>query len=234
MKKPELLQLFIYCLLKANHEPERIIFNNKEIPILRGSFVAGRFSMADDLGCKGITLYKRLQKLKSLNFLTLNSNNKFTIVTIINYELYQSAEQNSNSKLNNGVTTEEQQSNTNKNEKNEKNIKDLSLEFEKFRQRYDEGTLKKIDRYFDILRTTRRSGKISDSIIEQVYGEMNKHPPVIVEYACTVIIGRPELQSKKENYFYGIMRNTEADEAERKLAKIGQASEEGRYKGIIL
>ena len=162
------------------------------------------------------------------------SDKKKTLVTIVNYGPYQDSNDDKTTIKHQKNDTETTLKHTNKNEKNEKNIKDYSLEFEKFRQRYDEGTLKKIDRYFDILRTTRRSGKISDSIIEQVYGEMNKHPPVIVEYACTVIIGRPELQSKKENYFYGIMRNTEADEAERKLAKIGQASEEGRYKGIIL
>lgn len=123
MKKPDLLQLFIYCLLKANHEPERIIFNGQEIVIQRGSFVTGRFALETDLGCKGITLYKRLQKLKNLDFLTLSSNNKFTVVTVVNYELYQSTETESNNKLNNKVTTKEQQSNTNKNDKNDKNDK---------------------------------------------------------------------------------------------------------------
>jgi hypothetical protein len=46
---------------------------------------------------------------------------------------------------------------------------------------------------------------------------MNKHPVVVVKYACETVIKRPELHSKKENYFYGIMRNTTADEAEQKL-----------------
>ena len=179
----------------------------RKVALRPGQFVYGRTKASEQLRIKPSTLNDIITWLK---------------------------DDETDSKTDNKATTKQQQSDTNKNVKNVKNIKDLSLEFEKFRQRYDGETLKKIDQYFDILRTTRRSGKISDSIIEQVYGEMNKHPPVIVEYACTVIIGRPELQSKKENYFYGIMRNTEADEAERKLAKIGQASEEGRYKGIIL
>ena len=104
-----------------------------------------------------------------------------------------------------------------KESKGEKSIKDYSLEFEKFRQRYDPETLEKIDSYFEILRTTRVSGKISDSITFQVYDEMNKHPPVIVKYACSTVVKKPELHSKKENYFYGIMRNTTADEADNKL-----------------
>lgn len=206
----------------------------RKVALRPGQFVYGRTKASEQLRIKPSTLNDIITWLKDDQIIDIKSNNKFSVITVVNWDLYQIEEYETDSKTDNKATTKQQQSDTNKNVKNVKNIKDLSLEFEKFRQRYDGETLKKIDQYFDILRTTRRSGKISDSIIEQVYGEMNKHPPVIVEYACTVIIGRPELQSKKENYFYGIMRNTEADEAERKLAKIGQASEEGRYKGIIL
>lgn len=92
-----------------------------------------------------------------------------------------------------------------------------SLEIENFRQRYDSDTLTVIDEYFDILRTTRVSGKIADSVVHKVYAEMNKYPAVVVKYACKTILDKPELHSKKENYLYGIMRNTKADEAERKL-----------------
>jgi len=104
--------------------------------------------------------------------------------------------------------------------------KDYSLEFEKFRQRYSD-FLDLIDKYFEILRTTRRSGKISDSVVLQVYVEMNKYSVVVVKYACSTVIGKPDLHSKKENYFYGIMRNTDADEAEKKLKpKEGDRSNE--------
>ena len=96
------------------------------------------------------------------------------------------------------------------------NIKDYSLEIENFRHRYPD-FLDLIDRYFDILRTTRVSGKISDSIIHQVYTEMDKHPVIVVKYACSTVVNKPDLHSKKENYFYGIMRNTTAEDAESKL-----------------
>ncbi|MEN6312761.1 MAG: DUF4373 domain-containing protein [Clostridiaceae bacterium] len=117
--------------------------------------------------------------------------------------------------INSGESTQRKGKETER--KGKESIKDYSLEFEKFRQRYDAETLEKIDRYFEILRTTRVSGKISDSIKCQVYDEMNKHPPIIVKCSCETVIKRPDLHSKKENYFYGIMRNTTADEAEHKL-----------------
>lgn len=95
--------------------------------------------------------------------------------------------------------------------------KDYSLEIENFRQRYSDETLKLIEEYFEVLRTTRVSGKISDSVILQVYKEMNKHPSIVVGYACKTVVDNPKLHDKKENYFYGIMRNTRTTEAEEKL-----------------
>ncbi len=123
--KPELLQLFIYCLLKANHEPQNIIFNGQEIEILAGQFITGRAVMAKDLGQKPITTYKRLKILKNIEILNIESNNRFTLVTVVNYGMYQSEEIKRNSKSNNKGTTREQLGNTNKNDKNDKNDKNI-------------------------------------------------------------------------------------------------------------
>ena len=120
--KPELLQLFIYCLLKANHEPQKIIFNGQEMEIKIGQFITGRDVMAKDLKQNPITTYKRLKVLKNLQILNIKSNNNFSVVTVLNWELYQSEEMKRNSKRNNKGTTREQQGNTYKNDKNEKNI----------------------------------------------------------------------------------------------------------------
>ena len=96
--------------------------------------------------------------------------------------------------------------------------KDLSLEIENFRHKFSD-FLELVDEYFDILRTTRISGKISDSVILKVYGQMDKHPVIVVKAALLTIIHNPALHSKRENYFYGIMRNTDAAEAERRIQK---------------
>ena len=128
MQKPGMLQLWIYCLLRANHEPGRAFFGKNEILVQPGQFVTGRFELAHELGVKPITGYKRLQTLRKTGFLNTKSNNKNTLVTIVNWGLYQSAELNDNNKDNNKVTTKEQQSNTNKNVKNEKNKRNIYKE----------------------------------------------------------------------------------------------------------
>ncbi len=124
-KSPELLQLFIYCLLRANHEEGKAFYGNDEIKIEPGQFITGRFELSKDLKQNESSTYKRLKRLETLHMVALRSNNRNTLVTVVNWELYQSAEKESNSKStpkeqqsNNKVTTKEQQSNTNKNVKN--------------------------------------------------------------------------------------------------------------------
>lgn len=95
----------------------------------------------------------------------------------------------------------------------------ILTQIEDLRQRYSFETLKLIDEYIGILKTTRVSGKIADSVLEKVYTEMAKYPEIVVRYACHTVINNPALHSKKENYFYGILRNTKADEATERLRK---------------
>ncbi len=89
----------------------------------KGQFITGREVLAKDLNKKPITTYKRLKILENLQILNIKSNNKFSLVTVVNYGLYQSVKEKSNSKRNNQGTTKEQPRNTNKNDKNDKNDK---------------------------------------------------------------------------------------------------------------
>lgn len=125
--KPELLQLFIYCLLKANRETQRIIFNGQEIEIKSGQFITGRHVMAKDLKQKSKTTYNRLQILKNIGILDIKTTNKFSLVTVRNYELYQSKETKKDSKKDNQRTTRGQPEDTNKNDKNDKNEKNIYI-----------------------------------------------------------------------------------------------------------
>ena len=74
---------------------------------------------------KPSTVYLYMKLLENNNNITIKPNNKFSVVTIVNWELYQTEEENVSSKL----TTKQQQINNklthtrmNKNVKNVKNI----------------------------------------------------------------------------------------------------------------
>lgn len=90
-RSPELWHLFTNCLLMADHKPYRAIFAGKEEEFGAGSFLTGRFALADRLGCSPSTAWGRLLKLQSLGMLALKSDNKRTLVSICKWESYQGA-----------------------------------------------------------------------------------------------------------------------------------------------
>jgi len=107
--------------------------------------------------------------------------------------------------------------NTNNNTNNKKTF---SLQIKNLRQRYSTKQLKVIDEYLDMIRHTRVSGKISDSVILKMYESWDRYPSICVEYGLYVHTSKVEYHSKRENYTLGIIRGTTADEAVNKLKQI--------------
>jgi hypothetical protein len=126
--EPGMLKLWIYCLVKATHKEKEILLGQQLIKLSPGQFVTGRNSLYDDLnkGVKpankvsAITLWRWLKVLEKMGNIELKTNNKFTVVTVENWGLYQDTESENEQQMNNKRTTNEQQMNTNKNVKNVK------------------------------------------------------------------------------------------------------------------
>ena len=97
--------LFLHCLLKANWKDSR--FEGIEVP--RGSFISGRKKLAKELNMSEQEIRTALKHLISTNELTSKATSKFTIITIVNYELYQQNNQVINQQLTNEQPTTNQQ-----------------------------------------------------------------------------------------------------------------------------
>lgn len=119
----KLLKVFIWCLLKASHSEHEQLVGLQKITLKPGQFVFGRLKAAEELHMKESTVYKYMMMLQTYGICNIKSNNRFSVVSIVNWELYQLVEENCNSKSNNKITTKEQQNNTNKNDKNVNNDK---------------------------------------------------------------------------------------------------------------
>src|SRR5690606_10736331 len=102
----------------------------------------------------------------------------------------------------------------NKTKEKDKNIPE---QIENLRQRYSTNQLEIIDKYLDMIRHTRVSAKISDSVVLGMYKDWDKYPVICVEYGLKTHVENPAYHSRKENYTMGIIRNTTADEAFSKL-----------------
>lgn len=109
------LKIFIYCLLKATHTEHEQVVGKQKVLLKPGQFIFGRMKASEALNMKQSTVWDYMLSLmnddKSIN---IESNNKYSVVTVVNWGLYQLEDE----KPDNKITTNRQQNNTNKNGKN--------------------------------------------------------------------------------------------------------------------
>jgi hypothetical protein len=130
---PDLLKLWLLCLLKATHKPREVVIEKQVVRLEPGQFVTGRFELEKEYNdgvpnrkkISASTLQRWLRKLETWQMLNIKTYSKFSIVTVSNWTEYQQDEQ----QVNNKWTTDEQQVNTDKNVKNDKNGKKVYGEF---------------------------------------------------------------------------------------------------------
>ena len=91
-KKPEHLKLWIYCLLRANHEDKVITHGGKLVKVLRGSFITGRHKMSEDTGISERKIRTFLESKKATNDLTIKATKQYSVITVCNYSDYQDQE----------------------------------------------------------------------------------------------------------------------------------------------
>jgi hypothetical protein len=135
--KPEMLLVFIYLLLKANHQDG----NWQGVPVKKGQLITGRKRLSEETGLSEQQIRGCLKRLKSTSDITIQPTNRFSLITICNYCTYQPdviivnqpINQLPNQQLTNKQPTVNQQLTTNKkvktkeNEKNDKDLKPLDF-----------------------------------------------------------------------------------------------------------
>lgn len=126
-KDSNMVHLFIHLVLNASHKETR--YMGQIIP--RGSLLCGRLKLALDTGMSEQTIRTCIKKLKLTNEITTKSTNRYTIITVCNYNIYHSDDENinqqsnqqSNQQLTSNQPATNQQLTTYKNVKNDKNDK---------------------------------------------------------------------------------------------------------------
>jgi len=108
--------VFIHCLLSANWKDG--YFEGEKIP--RGSFVTSYQKLAKEIGISVQNVRTSINHLKSTSNLTSKKTNKYSIITINNYEKYQET----NKQINNQLTSNQQATNNNRRNNNKGRIKE--------------------------------------------------------------------------------------------------------------
>lgn len=128
-QKPEMVQLWLYLLLKANHQENEW----QGMVIGRGQLFVGRNKIQAETGLSEQTIKTCLKRLKSTGEITTQSTSRGTLITIVKWDDFQDDVVQSNRQINQPTNqqstsdqpTTNQQVTTNKNEKNEKNEKNI-------------------------------------------------------------------------------------------------------------
>lgn len=87
--------VFFHILLKANWKNGR--FQGMEIP--RGSFVTSYQSLAEETGLTVMNVRTAIKHLKLTQEITVSQHSKFSVITVKNYDAYQTANKVANNQL---------------------------------------------------------------------------------------------------------------------------------------
>lgn len=115
-KDSHTLHLFLHFLLTANYKDTK--YRGQNIP--RGSLVCGRKTLSLSTGISQRAIRTSIEHLKTTNEVTIKTTNKFSIISLCNYESYQSTENETDQQNVNKAETTDQQPTTSKECKKDK------------------------------------------------------------------------------------------------------------------
>jgi len=124
---PIMMRVWLQLLFDANYEPKRW----KGITVERGQLIFGRLAFSKKCGVSEQQIRTAMERLKSTSEITIKTTNRYSLVTIAKYELYQMDETETTSKstsqLTNNQPTINQQSTTPKEVKKERKKEEYLL-----------------------------------------------------------------------------------------------------------
>jgi len=94
---PNTTRLFLYLLLKANHSDK----SWKGTLVKRGQLITGRISLSNKTGLTQQQIRTSLTKLKSTSEITIKTTNKYSLISINNWDNYQQDNQQTTKRVTN-------------------------------------------------------------------------------------------------------------------------------------
>lgn len=88
--KPEYLAVWVHLLMAASYKEGEILVGRQVVRLKPGQLVFGRQKFSEKTGVSEAIVRSALQVLKSLQQITIKSETKFSVITITNWQFYQS------------------------------------------------------------------------------------------------------------------------------------------------
>ena len=134
-KDGDYLAVWIYLLLNATHKEYPALFKGEKIILQPGQLITGRKSISVKLNISESKVQRILKTFENEQQIEQQPSNQNRLISIVNWQEYQSSEQQIEQQVNNERTTDEQRVNTNKNVKNDKNINN-----KEYQKKYSDGS----------------------------------------------------------------------------------------------
>ena len=129
IKDSDHFSIWCYLLLNATHTPYPTIFEGKKIILQAGQLITGRKSISSFWNISESKVQRILKRLENEQQIEQQTTPRNRLITVLNWDIYQDSERQSEQQVNNKRTTSEQQVNTNNNTKNVRSIsKDIGTD----------------------------------------------------------------------------------------------------------
>jgi hypothetical protein len=136
-KKFTKFEAWIDLLLEANHKDNKFLLGSELVEVKRGQTITSIRKLCERWGWSNTKVTQYLNLLQNDGMIWVESDSKKTVITIVNYELYQVHEDEKTTQNRHEDDTKQTQKHTNKNDKNVKNEKNKKSH----KQVYDETSL---------------------------------------------------------------------------------------------
>lgn len=122
-KDNDYFRLWHHLLYNANHSSQPIIFNNKKIMLKPGQYITGRKKIAEKCNITESKVERILKWFETDHQIEQQTCSQGRLITVLNWEMYQTFEQQTARQLTDIQTLKQQLTIANKNDKNVKNDK---------------------------------------------------------------------------------------------------------------
>ncbi len=205
IKNHKLWAFWTYCLMKATHKEFDAIVGLQVVHLMPGQFIFGLRVASKETGLTVREIRTILDFLEKAGNLTRKTTNKFSVITIVNWSVYQSSENENDTQNDKQVANKGQHTRTKEHKKKRTPEKILS-EISALEERYSNQEI--INQAFQAISSTRKSNRIADSVKLSILQSWNKYPVESVMTGTRAYLEKGYAEQKKgEKYLLGIIRN---------------------------
>lgn len=138
-------EAWIDLLMMVNHEDKKVPLGNELILVKRGQRITSIRQLCDRWGWSNTKVTQFLKMMQTDGMVTVKSDTKKTVITIENYDVYQSRKDEKTTENSHEDDTKQTQKHTNKNDKNDK---ELNTSRRKQREYEESSPYMKMAKYF--------------------------------------------------------------------------------------